>query len=307
VVRYYPGVTFRQGPAPVRGDAAAPLPPPSFEAPALGVGLEGRSPAGHGWQLLANYSASPLTPAADPRLVLHGFWLPHHRWGLDADVGLDARGTLGAELGTSLLFGPGPWPDHRLRLAAGRQAGAAQPGYGWAQASLARDLPAWGTTTGLTLFAGQDGAALGSLDAWHAWTPLADLRLASSASLGLADPRLPPGRQMGLGLVSAGGTTATRRVACRTEVATPLARRLGWGWREAARLDQVEGALFLEGAAGGGTSDARDGARAGVGAEVTVTADTALGLPVTLGVGVACGLDGMPRVYLATSGARFGR
>ena len=274
------------------------------------MGLEGRSPAGHGWQLLANWSSTPLAPAPDPRLVLHGFWLPHHRWGFDADVGLDPRGSVATELGTSLLLGPEGRPDLRLRLGAGRQEGAGVPGYGYGQASLTHDLPGLGLTTGVAGFAGQDGASLGSLDAWHAWRPLASLRLASTGSLGAGDPRLPAGRRLGVGLVSAGGATADVRLAGRSEVAMPLARGLGWGIASLATLAQLEGAVFLEGALARGTTDAFEGPRAGVGLQLDLVADTALGLPITLGLGVALpvlGPDSVPRFYIGTSGARFPR
>ena len=310
VLRYYPGVTFRQGQAPVRPNATDAHAPPAFEAPALGVGLEGRSPSGHGWQLLANWSSSPLAPAPDPRLVMHGFWLPHHRWGFDADVGLDPRGSVATELGTSLLLGPDGRPDMRLRVGAGRQEGAGVPGYGYGQASLARDWAGAGLTTALSGFTGQDGASLGSLDAWHAWQPRATLRLASNGSLGLGDPRLPAGRRLGVGLVSAGGATADARVACRTELAAPLARGLGWGWAPVGTLAQVEGALFVEGAVARGATDGFEGARAGVGCQLDLMADTALGMPFTLGVGVAVpaiGPDHAPRFYVGTSGMRFPR
>lgn len=310
VLRYFPGLTFRQGQAPVRSSPTDAPVAPGFEAPALGVGLEGRSPAGYGWQLLANYAASPLAPAPDPRLVMHGFWLPHHRWGFDADVGLDPRGSVATELGTSLLLGPDARPDMRLRVGAGRQEGAGVPGYGYGQASLARDWPGLGLTAGASAFTGQDGASLGSLDGWHAWQPTGTLRLASTGSLGLGDPRLPAGRRLGVGLVSAGGATADARAALRTEIATPLARGLRWGWAPVATLAQVEGALFLEGAFARGTTDAFDGPRAGLGVQLDLMADTALGMPFTLGLGVAMpawGPDATPRFYVGTSGARFAR
>ncbi len=310
VVRYFPGVTFRQGQAPVRPSAAEMLAPPGYEAPALGVGLEGRSPAGYGWQLLANWSSSPLAAAPDPRLVLHGFWLPHHRWGFDADVGLDPRGSLATELGTSLLLGPDGRPDLRLRIGAGRQEGAGVPGYGYVQVTVTRDVQALGLTTGFTGFTGQDGAALGTLDAWHAWLPWPALRIASNGSVGAGDPRLPAGRRLGLGLVAAGAATADARLATRTEIAAPLLRGLTWGWAPVATLAQLEGALFMEGALARGTTDGHDGARAGVGLQLDLLADTALGMPLTLGVGVAMpvgGPDGAPRFYIGTSGARFPR
>jgi hypothetical protein len=310
VLRYFPGLTFRQGQAPVRpSEAAAPI-AAGFEAPALGVGLEGRSPRGHGWQLLANWSSSPLAPAPDPRLVLHGFWLPHHRWGFDADVGLDPRGSTTAELGTSLLLGPDGRMDQRLRVGAGRQEGSGVPGYGYGQASFTRDFAGLGLTAGLSGFLGQDGASLGGLDAWHTWLPMPDLRCATTGSIGLGDPRLPAGRRLGVGLVASGPATADARAAARTEIAVPLARRIGWGWAPVATLAQVEGAVFVEGAIARGTSDGRDGARTGVGCQLDFTADTALGMPFTLGIGVAVpvtGADGAPRVYVGTSGVRFGR
>lgn len=302
VVRYFPGVTFRQGQAPVYMSASQRPAGFGFEAPALGVGLEGRSPAGHGWQLLANYSSSPLAVAPDPRLVLHGFWLPQHTWGLDADVGLDPRGTLGAELGTVLLL-----PDSRLRLAGGRQEGGGQPGYGWGQATLGRDFPGFGTSAGLTLFAGQDGAGLGGADLWHSWLPTPSLRLATTGSLGIGDARLPIGRRLGVGLISAGGATADARGACRGEVAVPLARGLAWGWKPLATLAQVEGAAFVEGGYAYGASDRRDGVRAGAGCELGFALDTGLGMPLGLGVGVAVPVGGPPVVYLTTAGVRFSR
>lgn len=310
VVRYFPGLTYRQGQAPVHASAADAPAPSGYGAPALGVGLEGRSPAGYGWQLLANWSSSPLAPTPDPRLVLHGFWLPHHRWGLDADVGLDPRGAMATELGTSLLLGPDGQPALRLRLGAGRQEGAGVPGYGFGQASLTRELPAFGLTTGVSAFAGQDGASLATFDAWHAWQPWPTLRLASTSSLGAGDPRLPAGRRLGVGLVAAGGSTADARLASRSELATPLARGLDWGWGPLARLAQVEGAVFLEGAIARGTTDQHDGLRGGVGVQLDLLVDTALGMPLTLGLGVAMpigGPDGAPRFYVGTSGARFPR
>ena len=51
VLRYFPGLTFKQGQAPVRPESA-PMMPPAAGPMGLGVGLEGRLQNSVGWQML---------------------------------------------------------------------------------------------------------------------------------------------------------------------------------------------------------------------------------------------------------------
>lgn len=325
LLRYFPGLTFKQGQAPVR-PRGAPMMPPAQGPMGLGVGLEGRRLGEHGWQVLANMGSSPFAPTLDPRFSLHGYYLPHPNWGLDGDVGVDLRGTLTSEFGTSLIMwggdgptGPSPVLAHQLRFAVGRQAPmtAGLAGYNYGQLTLFRDdVAAFGWSSNLSLFGGLDGAWRATLDGQHI-TPLSErwhVRLGTSA--GWSDGPLSLPNRLGAGLVSHDWLTAQGRLGGRVSLLTPLFQGLGLPLGPVAVLDQVEGSVFAEGVTlwRPDVPD-RGGVLAGFGAEVVLVQDTVIGLPLSLNLGYAMPVyDGRGflspfpgRFYITTTDAFFPR
>lgn len=314
-LRYFPGVTFKQGQAPVR-PRGAPMMPPAQGPMGLGVGLEGRLRGEHGWQVLANMGASPFAPSLTPQFSVHGYWLPHPNWGLDGDVGFNLAGTLTSELGTSLILwdGAGPATDtpvlaHQLRAAVGHQAPTfpGQVHYDYGQLTLYRDDTASiGLASNASFLVGLDGAWRASVDAQRSFW-LADwLSLRANTSAGLSDPRLPLQNRLGAGLLSQEWLPTQSRVNGRLSLLAPLARGLSVPMGPVATLAQVEGNLFLEGAWVQAAD--RAGPLAGVGAEVVILQDTMFGFPLTLNLGYALPVTGGPgRFYVTTTDPFFPR
>lgn len=325
LLRYFPGLTFKQGQAPVR-PRGAPMMPPVQGPIGLGVGLEGRRLGEHGWQVLANLGSSPFAPSLDPRFSLHGYYLPHPNWGLDGDVGLDLRGTLTSEFGTSLIMwggggpaGASPVLAHQLRFAIGRQAPAATglDGYHYGALTLFRDDTATlGWSSNVSLFGGLDGAWRATLDGQTltALTERLHLRLGTSA--GWSDGPLSLPNRLGAGLVSHDWQTAQGRLGGRVSLLTPLAQGLALPLGPVAVLDQIEGSVFAEGATlYRPDAPDRGPVLAGVGAEVVLVQDTVIGIPLSLNLGYAMPIyDGRGftspfpgRFYITTTDAFFPR
>jgi hypothetical protein len=324
LLRYFPGLTFKQGQAPVRPQGA-PMMPPAQGPMGLGIGLEGRLRGEHGWQVLANMGSSPFAPSLTPSFSLHGYWLPHPNWGLDADVGYSLSGTLSSEVGTSLIMwdgqGPGAAPAlaHQLRASVGHQTLTQGPlaGYDYGQLTLFRDdTLSIGLASNATLFAGLDGAWRANMDAQRYVGLTEGLTLRLNGSVGTGDPRLPLVNKLTAGLMSQDWLPTQARVNGRLSLLAPLARGLDFPMGPVATLAQVEGNVFIEGAQlWGPENPARAGTLAGVGAEVVLVQDTVLGFPLALSVGYAVPVyqgDGFAsplpgRFYVSTTDAFFPR
>jgi hypothetical protein len=289
VLRFYPGLTFKQGQAPIRDEGVRPA-VPAEGGMALGVGLEGRLGESRAFQLLANLSPSPFAPVFDPRFSLHGYLLPKPYWGLDGDLATDLHGALTAEAATSWLLRPdgGEAPPFRqARLAVGRRSLTGPEGYGYGQLSLFRDDPAWALGSSLTLFSTLGGWRC-SLDGTRT-QDLADfLRWRLDGSVGRSGGALPSADRLGAGLLSHDWQTSAARASLRSSLVAPLVRGLALGYKPIAQLRQVEGSVFLEGAGlMGADAPSRDGALAGLGAELVLVSDTGLGFPLALSLGYA--------------------
>jgi hypothetical protein len=316
VLRLYPGLTFKQGQAPIHDPADRPA-VPAEGGMALGIGLERRLGASRAFQLLANFSPSPFTPVFDPHFSLHGYMLPLPNWGLDGDLAMDLHGALTAEAAGSWLLPQergGLTPFRQARLAVGRRA-LTDPGagYGYGQLSLFRDDPGWGLGGSLTLFSTAGGWRC-SLDGTRGQDLASWLRWRLDASAGTSGGLLPAGDRLGAGLLSHDWQTAAARASVRSSLVAPLLRGLSLGYKPLAVLRQVEGSVYLEGAGlWGADAPSRDGPLAGVGADVVLVSDTGLGFPLALSVGYAVPCwrqDGpMPpwpgHLYLGTTVATF--
>jgi len=316
VLRFYPGLTFKQGQAPIYDDGTRPA-VPAEGGMALGFGLERRMGATKAFQLLANLAPSPFSPVFDPHFSLHGYMLPKPSWGLDGDLSTDMRGALTAEGATSWLLrgGPdGPAPFRQARFALGRRA-LTDPGagYGYGQLSLYRDDPGWNLGSSLTLFSTLDGWRA-SLDGTRTQDLAARLRWRLDGSVGTSGGVLTAGDRLGAGLLSHDWQTAAARASLRSSLVTPLLRGLEVGYKPVALLRQVEGSFYVEGAElYGADAPSRDGPLAGVGAELVLVTDTGLGFPLALSVGYAvpCWGQGGPmapwpgHLYLGTTVATF--
>lgn len=324
LLRYFPGLTFKQGQAPVR-PRGAPMMPPAQGPMGLGVGLEGRLRGDHGWQVLANMGASPFAPSLNPLFSLHGYWLPHPNWGLDGDVGFNLAGTFTSEFGTSLILWDGQGPTtstsvlaHQLRAAIGRQApvAAGQSPYDYGQMTLFRDdTMTIGLASNATMLVGLDGAWRASMDAQRALAVTDGLWLRLNGSVGTSDPRLPIQNRLGAGLLSQDWMTARSRANTRLSVLTPLARGLSVPMG-LSTLAQVEGNLFVEGAhLWGADRPHQEGLQAGVGMELVLLQDTIMGFPLALNIGYAVPVysgQGLTapwpgRFYITTTDAVFPR
>ncbi len=324
LLRYFPGLTFKQGQAPVR-PRGAPMMPPVQGPMGLGIGLEGRLRAEHGWQALMTMGSSPFAPSLTPSFSLHGYWLPHPNWGLDGDVGYSLNGTLTSEFGTSLILWDGQGPSvaapvlvHQLRAAVGHQTLSlgAPTGYDYGQLTLFRDdTAAIGLASNASLFAGLDGAWRATMDAQRADRLTDWLAVRINSSVGTSSPTLPLANRIGAGLMSQDWATAQGRLYGRVSALTPLAQGLaiplGVG-----TLAQVEGSLYVEGAElWRADTPGREGFSSGLGAELVLVHDTVLGFPLTLNVGYALPLtNGMGftspfpgRFYVSTTDAFFPR
>lgn len=323
LLRYFPGLTFKQGQAPVR-PRGAPMMPPAQGPMALGVGLEGRRLGEHGWQVLANMGASPFSPSLDPRFSVHGYYLPHPNWGLDGDVGVDLRGTLTSELGTSLIMWDGAGPSshspvlaHQLRFALGRQAppGLGMPGYNYGQLTLFRDdVAAIGWSSNMSLFGGLDGAWRATVDGQRSHPITEKWHLRLGTSVGWSDMPLTSQNRLGAGLVSHDWLTSQGRLTGRMTMLTPLAQGLNFPMG-LATLDQIEASVFAEAASLWRPDQPDRGALAGLGAEIVLVQDTIVGIPLSLNLGYAMPIyDGRGftspfpgRFYITTTDAAFPR
>ncbi|MFP5502218.1 MAG: hypothetical protein ACLGIN_06995, partial [Candidatus Sericytochromatia bacterium] len=320
MLRYFPGLTFKQGQAPVR-PRGAPMMPPAQGLMSLGIGLEGRRAGAHGWQVLTTFGASPFAPSLSPRFTLHGYMLPHPNWGLDGDASVDLDGTLTTEFGTSLIMWEAGTPPseapalaHQLRLALGNQALAAGA-YPYGALTLFRDDTATlGVASNLSLFGGLSGGwrALVEGQSTLRLTDGLGLRLGSSA--GWSGGPLPAPNRLSPGLVSHDWQPADGRLQGRLAVLTPLARGLDWAMGPLATLTQVEASGYMEAAHLWGLPGSQ-GAMAGLGAELTLVQDTILGMPLALNVGYAVPIWGIGgavspwpgRIYIMTTDAFFPR
>ncbi|MDB5097167.1 MAG: hypothetical protein JWM80_1588 [Cyanobacteria bacterium RYN_339] len=316
VLRFYPGLTFKQGQAPIHDEGVRPA-VPAEGGMALGIGLEGRLGESRAFQLLANLSPSPFAPVFDPRFSLHGYMLPRPSWGLDGDLATDLHGALTAEAAASWLLRPtverSP-PFRQARLAVGRRA-LTDPGagYGYGQLSLFRDDPGWLLGSSLTLFSTLGGWRC-SFDGTRTQDLTDRLRWRLDGSVGGSGGVLPAGDRLGAGLLSHDWQTAATRASLRSSLVAPLLRGLELGYKPVALLRQVEGSLYLEGAGlVGADAPSRDGGLAGLGAELVLVSDTSLGFPlaISLGYAVPCWSQEGPTApwpghfYLGTTVATF--
>lgn len=325
LLRYFPGLTFKQGLAPVR-PKGAPMMPPAQGPMGLGIGLEGRLRGEHGWQVLANMGSSPFAPSLTPRFSLHGYWLPHPNWGLDGDVGFDWNGNLTSEVGTSMILWDGPGPAsaspvlaHQLRAAVGHQTlmQHGPTGYDYGQLTLFRDDTATiGLASNASVFMGLDGGWRATMDGQRADRLTDWLSVRLNGSVGTSNPQLPQADRIGSGLYSQDWVTARHRVYGRISVLTPLARGLGIPLGPVATLAQVEGNLFVEGAQlWNADVTGREGLSSGVGVELVLLNDTVMGFPLAINVGYALPVTNgagftspFPgRFYLSTTDAFFPR
>lgn len=318
MLRYFPGLTFKQGQAPVR-PRGAPMMPPAQGPMSLGLGLEGRRAGVHGWQVLTTFGSSPFVPALSPRLTLHGYMLPHPNWGLDGDASVGLDGTLTTEFGTSLIMweaGAAPSESaalaHQLRLAVGSQA-LAGGSYPYGQLTLFRDdTPTLGFASNLSLFGGLDGGWRALVEGQRTMRLGEGLGLRLGGSAGWSGGRLPAPHRLSPGLVSHDWQPADGRLHGRLAALTPLARGLDLALGPLATLTQIEASGYLEGARIWGAAPG-PGALAGLGAELTLVQDTILGMPLALNLGYAVpiwGIEGAAapwpgRVYFMTTDAFF--
>lgn len=291
VLRYYPGLTFKQGEAPIHYEDALPSVPDEGSM-ALGFGLEGRQGPSRAWQMLANLSPSPFSPSFDPHFELHGYLLPQASWGLDGNLSTDIHGAVTTELATSWLCPPETWTTRffrQARLAMGRRAlDDLGNGYGYGQLTFFRDDPALFTSSSATAFSTLGGGWRGTLDAYYGQPIVPRLRLRADGSVGTSGGPLPAGDRLGAGLLSQDWQTAATRASARVGLVAPLVQGIAYGWAPVATLRQIEVGTYVEGGRlWGADGPPGDGFLAGTGAELVLVSDTGLGFPLALSLGYA--------------------
>lgn len=288
VLRFYTGLTFKQGWAPIRSEDATPA-VPDEGGMALGFGVEGRAGPGEAWQVLANLSPSPFAPVFDPRISLHGYLLPRPNFGLDGDLSSDMHGALTTEVATSWLCPPSSLAAplfYEARLALGRRAvNDVGGGYGYGQVTFFRGDP---LASSVTAYGTPDGGWRGSWDTTRMADLTARLKLRLDASVGTSGGPLPPGDRLGAGLLSQDWETSATRASSRVGLVAPLWQGLDLSLYHLITLRQIEGDGYVEGARlWGADAPYSDGFLAGTGTEIVLVNDTCFGFPLALSLGYA--------------------